>query len=82
MNTYTIAFTDSVLLATVVDGSDIDAVIKASVPGDVEGEIEKVSGLVLTDDLQEGDEIVWSGNDCGYLTDEHGSWFNYAVRRA
>ena len=85
--TYTIA-TDTnsgMLLATVPDGQDVlaaaaDACNMAAVDLDPE-QIEIRSGLSLTDDVADGDLVVYTGTALGYLTDENDITYQAAVIR-
>jgi len=43
-------------------------------------EIELTRGCVLTDEMPEVGEIVWSGSEGGWLMDEHGETYKYAVK--
>lgn len=84
---YTIAtdINSGMLLATVPDGQDViaaaaEACNVAAVDMDVEG-IEVHSGLTLTDEVENGDVLVYQGTALGYLTDETGVTYQAAVVR-
>lgn len=85
MITYTIIVSHDMLIGTVLDGADI-AVATASALSDAELEQDETlyteSGLTLTDTPEDGDEEVWSGTRMGWLSDENGCGFLFAVRRA
>lgn len=82
--TYTIAITDAGLLAaTVIDGGGINSAIAAAeneAQADF-GPCEIIDGLTLTDDPQDGDAIVYAGHVNGFLMDQNGTSWDYAVRR-
>ena len=84
MTTYTIAVTEAGLLAaTIVDGENIQKAIaleEEEAQADF-GPCDIIDGMTLTDDPQDDDEIVYSGTGLGFLTDENGTTWNYAVRR-
>lgn len=92
MTTYTIAMTkpasdsSSLLLAIVPDGADIDGAAQKEIADnrlDANGPVEYVTvpGLTLTDDEPEDeDRIVWKGHSCGWLIDEMGRTYEFAVR--
>lgn len=90
--TYTIALTDNrdsprLLLATVPDGGDIAAAVSAEISNAVAyperpGWIA-LDGLILTDLRPDDDTcIVWQGHELGWLIDETGRTWEYAVRPA
>jgi hypothetical protein len=90
MTTYTIAFTkpasdgSSLLLATVPDGGDIEAAAAAEIADARLEHVEYVTkrGLTLTDaEPEDENRIVWQGYDRGWLVDETGATFYYAVRQ-
>ena len=89
MTTYTIAVTteyqDAMLLASCPDDSDIDeAVAKehAWERDEDEPAWKAISGLIFTDDEPDDeDKIVWGpGVDRGWLIDEIGRTYRYAIR--
>lgn len=85
VKTYTIAY-DECLFACVPDGADLEAELQrveaeAGITID-RGSLSIESGLHLVDADKEGDDVVWSGNALGWLSDETGRSFEYAVRRA
>lgn len=91
MTTYTIAYCE-LLYACVPDGDDEalerelrDAGEQRSGDDGVEPiRLDTVSietGLILTDDKpDDASRIVWRGQDLGWLTDEHGKSYDYAIR--
>lgn len=88
MTTYTIV-NDSesgMLLCCLPDGSDLESAISeftthANIQSIGIDDCDVNSGLVLTDDTEDGDQIIYGGNDLGWLTDEFGRTYEYAVRR-
>lgn len=92
MTTYTIAMTkpasdgSSLLIATAPDGADIDAAARKEIDDNglnAEGPVEYVtiSGLILTNaEPADEDSIVWKGHSCGWLIDETGQTYEFAVR--
>ncbi|WKB52321.1 hypothetical protein [Eleftheria terrae] len=86
--TYTIATLagTGLLIATAPDGADIEAAIAAEekMVGETfdRADINITSGLTLTDDVEEGDAVLYSGFELGELKDAEGRVFRYAVRRA
>ena len=84
MTTYTIVFWNDLLVATVPDGGDIDAAVSAEAERSGCPEMEATSiesGLTLTNDVIDGDEVMYSGVALGWLENERGENFRYAVRR-
>lgn len=79
----------SLLLAVVPDGGDIKAAVAREIstaniaPEDgtsLEYKVE--TGLILTDDLADGEQAVWESDwNLGWLNDENDVPFGYAVRR-
>jgi len=90
MTTYTLAFAGPLLIACVPDGADIEAAVIAEGrrsgfefdPFDLERlDIER--GCILTNDPDAPDCVFFkSGPDAGWLVDEHGTTFAYALRRS
>jgi hypothetical protein len=83
MTLYTIVMAGDVLVASVPDGSDVDAEITAE-ENRAGVEFENVychSGLELVNTVEPDDEIMYSGSEMGWLRDENGNHFKYAVRR-
>jgi hypothetical protein len=87
MTTYTLAIADIMLLATVPD----DAGIAGAVAKEVEDngldrhhgpiEYKAISGCTLTDDEPEdSDTIVWHSGNGGWIIDETGRDWRFAVR--
>lgn len=84
MTTYTIAFWNDLLIATIPDDGDLDAAVKAESERASIPEMEATSvetGLILTDETEDGDEIVYSDTRTGWLIDENGKTYRYAVKR-
>lgn len=85
MSTYTIIVSHEMLIGTIRDGEDVSAATASAL---AEAELEQdetlytESGLTLTDTPEDWDEEVWSGTSMGWLSDENGRSFLYAVRRA
>jgi hypothetical protein len=89
MMTYTIALLDGVLYGVAPDGGDIKADVRrtlnaAGIDEDEFdwGRLEIISGCTLTDEIENDDEVVYSGNRFGYLTDEVGQRYYAAVIRS
>lgn len=84
--TYTIAYdTESgMLISTEPDGADIDAAIAAEEKRAgvkfAPDRITKESGLVLTDEPRDDDDVRYCGDKLGHLTVGDRTW-RYAVRR-
>ena len=82
--TYTIALhaESGMLIATEPDGADIDAAIAAEEKraGVKFDRITKESGLVLTDEPRDDDDVRYSGHALGHLTVGDRTW-RHAVRR-
>jgi uncharacterized protein (DUF1697 family) len=73
------------LVAVVPDGDDIEAAIKeeeerAGVTFDRD-KIRVVEECVLTDAVEDGDEVIYAGNEFGILTDTSGCRYYAAVIR-
>ena len=80
------------LIATVPERGDVYATVKAAVRQEQLDLIDEsgkapaiawdaVSGLVLTDDEPPDESrIIWQGQDRGWLMDENGKTYQYAVR--
>jgi hypothetical protein len=88
MNTYTIALLDDVLYGVVPDGADIKAEVTRVLdagcidPDEFEwGGLEIIEGCTLTDEVEDGDEVIYSGSYFGYLTDEQDRRYYAAVIR-
>jgi len=82
--TYDLAFADDWLLACIPHGADMAAAVqiecekaRIEVP-----ETRVVCGVILTDEPLDTDDIVYRGNQHGWLSDAEGRTFGYAVRRA
>jgi hypothetical protein len=86
MTTYTIAY-GQVLYACAPDGDKEklelelqEAEKQARIELNRDGLI-LVSGLILTNDRPDNERrIVWQGHDLGWLTDENGNSYEYAIR--
>jgi hypothetical protein len=83
--TYTIATVNAILIAVTPDGGDIEAAIReeeerAGVAFD-RSEIRIFEGCTLTDEVEDGDEVVYRGHTYGHLTDEQGRRYSAAVIR-
>jgi hypothetical protein len=85
MTTYTLAIGDGLLLATVPDGADIDAAVETecNLARIKPPKYETIEGCTLTDELSDElvDEIelVWASGSCGWLMDEIGNTWRYAI---
>ena len=83
MTTYTLAFSDDLLIATVATGADIDTAIRAEEEraGETFENIRIINGVTLTDEEPDDlDRIIYSGSDFGWLTDESGRTYEYAIK--
>ncbi|MDK2126770.1 hypothetical protein [Parachitinimonas caeni] len=84
MSLHTIAYHD-VLLACVKDGDDLEAaLLKLETNAHIKidrSEMTVHRGLLLVDAIEDSDEVVWQGSKLGFLTDEHGRQYEFAVRR-
>lgn len=86
MTTYTIAIGADMLLATVPDGDDIHAAVQAwadETGFDMTTPFDIVPGCTLTDsDEFDGEhyDYVWKSGDSGWLMDETGADWRYAVK--
>jgi hypothetical protein len=83
--TYTVAILDPLLIAIVPDGSDIEAAIRdeearAGIEFD-RSDLRIISGCTLTDETEDGDEVIYRGTTYGYLTDAGGRRYYAAVKR-
>ena len=84
MTTYTIAIGADMLLATVPDGCDIHAAVKtwADESGfDMTTPYDIIRYCTLTDQEMDEDayDVVWKSGNAGWLTDETGSDWLFAV---
>jgi hypothetical protein len=84
MTTYTIAIGADMLLATVPEGDDIHAAIKtwADETGfDLATPYDVIRHCTLTDQEMDEDfyDVVWKSGNSGFLMDETGSTWTYAV---
>ncbi len=84
MTTYTVATVNGMIVATVPDGEDIAAAVAAEAKniGSEFGEYAVETGLTLTDTLGEDEEWELKSGTEGWLIDESGKDWAYAVRRA
>ena len=83
MATYTLAIVDGeMLMATVVDGGDIDAAVEAeaSMARIDPPKFDAVYGCTLTNNEPEDGEYVWKSGNQGWIIDENGREWKYAVR--
>jgi hypothetical protein len=80
---YDLAFFDIYLMACVPHGANIDAAVRAEcAKARIDYETPTiVEGVYLTDDPRDTDEIVSTGNRLGWLQDENGRTYRYAVKR-
>jgi hypothetical protein len=83
--TYTLAVLDPLLIAIAPDGANIGAAIRdeesrAGVNVD-RSELRIISGCTLTDEIEDGDGVVYRGTTYGYLTDAEGHRHYTAVKR-
>jgi hypothetical protein len=80
--TYTLAIGSDMLLATVVDGADIDAAVAAyCVEANCDPiEFEVKTGCTLTDHEPETGEIVWHSGNSGWIFDDAGETRKFATR--
>jgi hypothetical protein len=83
--TYTIAMWNDALVACIPDGQDVNSAVaaeakKANIPEMTATKV--VSGLTLTDTEEDGDDVIYSGVAMGWLSDEAGRTYKYAVLRA
>jgi hypothetical protein len=88
MTTYTIALLGDVLYGVAPDGADIMAdVARVLDAGGIDPEefpwddLKVIRGCTLVDDIEAGDEVIYAGNQCGFLTDEEGRRWHAAVLR-
>ena len=84
MHTYTLAVADGVLFVCIPDTADLaSAIMRETATAYGAGiELEIARGLVLTDEVRPGDEVVWQDGPSGELVDDAGTLYRYAVRRA
>ncbi|MGU3537694.1 hypothetical protein [Methylobacterium sp. A54F] len=83
MPTYSLAVADGVLFVCLPDGADLAGAIRQETCTAYGAgiELEIARGLVLTDALAPGDEVVWQDGPGGELLDDRGTRYRYAVRR-
>lgn len=82
---YTLAIGADMLLVTVPDGGDIAAAVKAeAVNGNFVDDIPEYktySGCELIDgEPPDLDRVVWQSGNCGWIFDETGREWGYAIR--
>lgn len=80
---YTLAFIGDWLVACVPSGHDISKATReecdrAAIDWQ---EPDVITGVHLTDDPRDTDEVVYSGSRMGWLTDDSGRSYRYAVKR-
>jgi len=85
MTTYTLAIGADMLLATVPDGDDIHAAVQAwadETGFDMTTPYDVIPGCALTDtDFDEEHyDYVWKSGDSGWLMDETGADWRYAIK--
>ena len=81
--TYTLAIGADMLLATVPDGSDIEAAVLAECAKSGIADIPSYDtecGVILVDDPVDDAEIVWHSGNSGWLFDSTGETRRFAVR--
>ena len=80
---YDLAFFGDLLVACVPHGADImDAVRSECRTAGIDFEEPTIiTRVALTDSPDEADEVVYSGTRMGWLTDESGRSYRYAVQR-
>lgn len=83
MTTYTLAIGADVLLATARDGADVRAIVAADPNARYVGNYDTIAGCTLTDaEPSATDEVVWHSGDGGWIFDENGYSWRFAVRHA
>jgi hypothetical protein len=85
MTTYTLAFDRDLLIAVFPDGGDATAEANrqsGSAYNDPLTVTKTIEGVTLTDAVADEDDerIVYSGHKMGWLSDETGRVFKYAVK--
>jgi hypothetical protein len=81
---YDIAFWGNAMIACIPTGGDMEKAVaeegeRARI--DFGDDYSVVSGVHLTDEPRDTDEIVYSGSCNGWLSDTSGRTYNYAVKR-
>ena len=81
MKTYTLAYRGPLLIAVVPDGSDVKAAVAVEEKrlGQSLAGYETRDGLVLVDSVPTGATVFWRGHGLGWLRDETGRAWRYAV---
>lgn len=82
--TYDVATMGGMILGTVPSGGDLAAVVErtASEGGFDVPAYEVVRGLTLTDNLEPGEDWAFKSGSEGWLFDETGRDWRFAVRRS
>jgi hypothetical protein len=78
---YTLAYRGPLLIAVVPDGEDVAKTVAAEEKrlGQSLAGYETKSGLVLVDTIPTGSTVFWRGHGMGWIKDETGRSFRYAV---
>jgi hypothetical protein len=79
--TYTLAYRDGLLIAVVPDGGDVAAAVAAEgkrLKRRIKG-YKTMSGLALVDTIPHGATVFWRGHGMGWIKDETGRAWRYAV---
>jgi len=87
MTTYTVAWVPDTIL-TILPGTPAPEAIEAAIREEEEMHGERFdrdqvsieSGLVLTDEIEPWDDVIWKGTDGGVIADESNTRFAYIVR--
>jgi hypothetical protein len=81
VKTYTLAFRGPLLIAVVPDGGNVAAAVVAEEKrlGQPLAGYQTKSGLILTDAIPQGGTVFWTGHSMGWIRDETGRAWRYAV---
>jgi hypothetical protein len=82
VKTYTLAFRGPLLVAVVPDGGNVAAAVAVEEKrlGQSPARYQAKSGLILTDAIPQGATVVfWTRHGMGWLRDETGRAWRYAV---